>query len=186
MPDSGKFKDLYLNSAVTYPCQGGPPVCSNIKAAGPPSPKAVAHRPMVSGSRSSESAVAAAVQPCVSNKMAYHRSRSRGVGARIIRRRKALASICHCSRNRSISLTPITNPSQLPKPANSVLLTNLPLAPAHFTLALVWKGGKRRSSGAAGPSCNQDQKDSCVTRIPILTTSHMHIPPRLQLVDRQL
>ena len=23
MPDSGKFKDLYLNSAVTYPCQGG-------------------------------------------------------------------------------------------------------------------------------------------------------------------
>ena len=21
MPDSGKFKDLYLNSAVTYPCQ---------------------------------------------------------------------------------------------------------------------------------------------------------------------
>ena len=25
MPDSGKFKDLYLNSAVTYPCQGGHP-----------------------------------------------------------------------------------------------------------------------------------------------------------------
>ena len=23
MPDSGKFKDLYLNSAHTYPCQGG-------------------------------------------------------------------------------------------------------------------------------------------------------------------
>ena len=23
MPDSGKFKDLYLNSAVTYPCQPG-------------------------------------------------------------------------------------------------------------------------------------------------------------------
>ena len=22
MPDSGKFKDLYLNSALTYPCQG--------------------------------------------------------------------------------------------------------------------------------------------------------------------
>ena len=22
MPDSGKFKDLYLNSAHTYPCQG--------------------------------------------------------------------------------------------------------------------------------------------------------------------
>ena len=26
MPDSGKFKDLYLNSAHTYPCQApGPP-----------------------------------------------------------------------------------------------------------------------------------------------------------------
>ena len=25
MPDSGKFKDLYLNSAHTYPCQGGSP-----------------------------------------------------------------------------------------------------------------------------------------------------------------
>ena len=24
MPDSGKFKDLYLNSALTYPCQQGP------------------------------------------------------------------------------------------------------------------------------------------------------------------
>ena len=23
MPDSGKFKDLYLNSAHTYPCQPG-------------------------------------------------------------------------------------------------------------------------------------------------------------------
>ena len=23
MPDSGKFKDLYLNSALTYPCQRG-------------------------------------------------------------------------------------------------------------------------------------------------------------------
>ena len=23
MPDTGKFKDLYLNSALTYPCQGG-------------------------------------------------------------------------------------------------------------------------------------------------------------------
>ena len=25
MPDSGKFKDLYLNSAHTYPCQGRTP-----------------------------------------------------------------------------------------------------------------------------------------------------------------
>ena len=26
MPDSGKFKDLYLNSAHTYPCQPPPPL----------------------------------------------------------------------------------------------------------------------------------------------------------------
>ena len=42
-----------------------------------------------------------------------------------------------------------------------------------------WPAGKRRSSGAAGPSCNQEQRGSCLTRIPLLTTSQMHIPPRL-------
>ena len=26
MPDSGKFKDLYLNSALTYPCQRTSPL----------------------------------------------------------------------------------------------------------------------------------------------------------------
>ena len=46
--------------------------------------------------------------------------RSRGVGARIIRRRKSLTPICHCSRDRSISLTPITNPSEFLRPATSV------------------------------------------------------------------
>ena len=51
---------------------------------------------------------------------AYHRSRSRDVGDRIIRRRKSLASICHCSRNRSISRTPITNPSRTPAKTNPV------------------------------------------------------------------
>ena len=30
MPDSGKFKDLYLNSALTYPCQ--PPLGMDGKA----------------------------------------------------------------------------------------------------------------------------------------------------------
>ena len=32
MPDSGKFKDLYLNSAHTYPCQGAPPVFESLLA----------------------------------------------------------------------------------------------------------------------------------------------------------
>ena len=94
---------------------GEPPDCSNIKASGPPPPKAAAHRPMVWKSRSSALAVSDAVQPWASSNMAYHRSRSRGVGARIIRRRKSLTPICHFSRNRSISLTPITSPCQTPE-----------------------------------------------------------------------
>ena len=72
-------------------------VCSNIRATGPPDPKAEAHRPMVWGSRSSACAGAAAVQPWASSRVAYYRSHSRGVGSRIIRRRKSLTPICHCS-----------------------------------------------------------------------------------------
>ena len=41
------------------------------------------------------------------------------------------------------------------------------------------QGGKRRSSAAAGPSCNQGQRSSCVTPIQVPITSHMHIPPWL-------
>ena len=52
--------------------------------------------------------------------MACHRSRSLGVDARISRRCTSLASICHCSRNRPICLTPITNPSPTPYRANPV------------------------------------------------------------------
>ena len=86
-----------------------------VYAAGPPSPKAAAHRPIVCGSRPRACAVPQAVHPWASSQMACHRSRSRGVGARISRRCKSLASIRHCSRNRSISLTPITNPSLTPR-----------------------------------------------------------------------
>ena len=94
------------------PCRGRgePRDCSNIKAAGPTSPKAAAHRPMVRGSRSRASATAEPVQPWASNRRAHHRSRSWGVGDRIIRRRKSLTPSCHCSRNRPISLTPVINP----------------------------------------------------------------------------
>ena len=112
---------MLLLETLYIPLSGGePPVCSNIKAAGPPSPKAEAHLPMVCGSRSSSSAVAPAVKPWAISRMAYHLSRSRGVGARIIRRRRSLTPICHCSRDRSISLTPIINPSRLPRPANTL------------------------------------------------------------------
>ena len=40
-----------------------------------------------------------------------------------------------------------------------------------------WPGGKRRSSAAAAPSCNQGLKGYCKTPSP--TASHMHIPPWL-------
>ena len=68
---------------------GEPPDCSKIKAAGPPSPKTAAHRPMVGGSLSRASAVAEAVQSWAKSHRACqcYRSRSRGVGARIIRLR---------------------------------------------------------------------------------------------------
>ena len=49
---------------------GEPPDCSKIKAAGPPSPKAAAHRPIVWGSRSRASAVAEAVHPWASRRRA--------------------------------------------------------------------------------------------------------------------
>ena len=48
MPDSGKFKDLYLNSALTYPCQGGLPAAW---LAAPPSQGLLARR-CLSGRRS--------------------------------------------------------------------------------------------------------------------------------------
>ena len=99
--------------------RGGTPRTDRRKAAGPPSPKAAAHRPIVRGSRSKASAVVEALHTWASSR-ACHRSRSRGVGNQITRRHKSLASICHCSRNRSISLTPITNPSRTAAKADPV------------------------------------------------------------------
>ena len=114
------FRHRLLQLRLLHLAEGGgePPDCSKIKASGPPLPKAAAHLPMVCGSRPKACAVPEAVHPWASSQMACQRSRSRGAGARISRRCKSLASICHCSRNRSISLTPITNPSLTPKRAN--------------------------------------------------------------------
>ena len=92
---------------------------------------------MVWGSRPNASAVAEVVHPWTSSQTACQRSRSRGVGARISLLCTSLTPISHCSRKRAISLTPITNPPQLPKPANPDLPTNLTHVSAHFTLALV-------------------------------------------------
>ena len=91
---------------------------------------------MVCGSRFNASARATAVQPWASNSTAYQRSRSRDVGARIIRRCTSWASISHCSRDRSISLTLITNPFNSWDQLASYF-TNLTYLSAHFTLALV-------------------------------------------------
>ena len=51
---------------------GEPPDCSNIRAAGPPSPKAVAHLPMVWASRPSAWPVAEAVMPRYRSHRACH------------------------------------------------------------------------------------------------------------------
>ena len=79
-----------------------------------PSPKAPTQLPMVWESCSSASATADAVQPWCSSHRACHLSRSRGVGARCIRRRTSPASICHRSKNPAISFMPNTNPTVLP------------------------------------------------------------------------
>ena len=106
----------------------------------PPVPfgHADAHREMVRGSRSRASAVADTVLPWASSEMAY--ARSRGVGARIIRRSKSLTSICHCSRNRSISLTPITNPSLTPDSPIRFLHKFTPTIPS--TTCRCWNGSR--------------------------------------------
>ena len=65
---------------------------------------------MVWASLSNARATAAAVQPCASNHSACQRSRSRGVGARYIRRRASASSIRHRSNSAPISSMPNSNP----------------------------------------------------------------------------
>ena len=45
---------------------------------------------------------------------------------RALRQAQEMASICHCSRNRSISLTPIAIPSLTPGQANTVFHNSTP------------------------------------------------------------
>ena len=52
--------------------------------------------------------------------MAYHLSRSRGVGAKIILRRRSLTPICHCSKDWSISLAPIITPHETQRSSNPI------------------------------------------------------------------
>ena len=89
---------------------GEPPVCSKDSALGPLSANAVAHWPMVWASLSNARAAAAAVQPCASSHSACQRSRSRGVGARYIRRRTSASLIRHRSSSAPISIMPNSNP----------------------------------------------------------------------------
>ena len=92
---------------------GNHPTARRPSPPGPPSPKTATHRPMVWASRPSASATATAVQPWTKSHGACHRSRSRGVGAQYIRRRRSPASSCHRSRNPCISPIPNTNTTLL-------------------------------------------------------------------------
>ena len=94
-----------------------------------------AHWLMVWGSLSSAAAVAGAVQPCANGHMACHRSRPRGVAARIVRWCRSLAFISHCSRNQSIPLTPSNNPSLTHGQINQASHKFTP-SPSHYTLVL--------------------------------------------------
>ena len=117
------------------PARGEPPVCSETSPLGPPSAKAWAHWPMVWASRSKARPTAAAVHPCASSQIARHRSRSRGVGARYIRRRTSASSMRHFSRNAPIfgmPHNPLSLPCQLPQSPPI-----LPALGAGFTLVSV-------------------------------------------------
>ena len=92
--------------------------------------------PLVWGTRSNACALGEAVDPRAGSSRTYQYSRSRGVGAGIIRQRKSLASISHSWRNLSTPVAPVNNPSRPMAWANQIL-PNLPLIPAFFVLALV-------------------------------------------------
>ena len=130
------------NLAFTYPCQGGElPDCSKIRAAGPPSPKAAAHLPMVCGSRSSASATAEAVHPWASNQTACHLlSLPKGPLPRRWRQYHPPVHILHTHFPllKQPLYPPHTHHQPLsPAKANPLFPTNLPHLSAHFTLALV-------------------------------------------------
>ena len=94
---------------------GDPPDCSNIRAAGPPSPKADAHRPMVCGSAP---APPPSPLPSSPGPAARRRTTAPAPGA-WAPGSSAGARPWHPSKSRCISLAPITNPSLTPGKANS-------------------------------------------------------------------
>ena len=65
---------------------------------------------MVWASLSNAPATAAAVPPCASSRTTCHLSRSRGVGARHIRRRTSALSMRHRSSRTPVSIMPNSNP----------------------------------------------------------------------------
>ena len=92
---------------------------------------------MVWGSRSSASTVAAAVQPWTSSQTACHRSRSLGVGARIILSMQGLG--IHLPLFQIPMYLSRTHHQPLSERLEKLLcpFANLPHVSAHFTLALV-------------------------------------------------
>ena len=114
-----RLNDLLHLIAFSGKAHGTPPAPGFVTAAKMPEPRAL--------SKFSDhfSRYIPLSDPWANSSMAYQllslpKGPFPGVGARIIRRRKSISPICHCSSDRSISLTPIRNTSQLWTPQLTV------------------------------------------------------------------
>ena len=149
--------------------------------------KAGVQRPMVCVSRSKASAVAAAVSPWAKSRVAYHHSRSRGAGARVIRGLKSFVPIRHCSRDQSISLRPSATPRnsryQLPR----LLYKSTPHVCAfHLGFGLVGIDGEQglhRGRDMEGPSGDQHRGGRRFHRECPILGSRIHAVPGYSLAD---
>ena len=72
----------------------------------------------------------------------------------------SLTPICHCSRDRSISLTPITNPSQLQTTANPVPSQIYPMI-LHFSL---WPWFRREATANAASKGSSSPPEASSTK----------------------
>ena len=97
-----------------------------------------------------------------------------GVGSGIVRRRKSLASICHCWRNRSMSLTPITRDSALARPSARIWQRscNCPVGPG-------WEGSGCQFQVSLNRSTNLANVPGSPRSLTISALSEADLKPAL-------